>query len=123
MRKLLWAAAATVALIATLPLVAAAHHGWSWTTDGNIQLTGIIKTAKLGLPHGVLQVDAEGDVWTVEVGQPWRNARAGLKPGDLAVGVELRIIGQPSADPSKRRMKAERIYIGKALYNLYPGRD
>lgn len=103
--------------------VALAHHGWSWTTGGNIELTGIIKSAKLGNPHGVLEVDAEGDVWTVEVGQPWRNARAGLKPGDLAVGVELRIVGEPSTDIKDRLMKAERIYIGSKEHNLYPDRD
>ena len=100
-----------------------AHHGWSWTTGGNIDLFGIIKTAQLGNPHGVLQVDAEGDVWTVQVGQPWRNERAGLKDGDLAVGVEIRIIGQPSVAPSRRLMKAEKLFLGKREYNLYPGRD
>jgi len=102
---------------------ALAHHGWSWTTGGNIDLIGIIKTVQLGNPHGVLRVDAEGDVWTVQVGQPWRNERAGLKDGDLAVGVEIRIIGQPSDNPSRRLMKAEKLFLGKQEYNLYPGRD
>ncbi|MGI9386352.1 MAG: DUF6152 family protein [Methyloligellaceae bacterium] len=99
-----------------------AHHGWKWTTGKNIELIGIIKEARLGNPHGILKVDAEGDVWTVEVGQPWRNKRAGLKPGDLSKGVEVRIIGEPSADISKRRMKAERLFIGKQKYELYPNR-
>ena len=103
--------------------VALAHHGWSWTTGGNIELIGIIKSAKLGNPHGVLKVDAEGELWTVEVGQPWRNERAGLKPGDLDPGVEVRIVGEPAADIKAKRMKAERIYLGKRTYNLYPGRD
>lgn len=31
-----------------------AHHGWRWTADGNFELTGIIKSARLGNPHGVL---------------------------------------------------------------------
>lgn len=100
-----------------------AHHGWRWTTGGNIELTGVVQKASLGMPHGVLHVDAEGEVWTVEVGQPWRNERAGLKPGDLAKGVEIKAVGEPSADPSKKRMKAERLYIGGREYNLYPGRD
>jgi len=100
-----------------------AHHGWSWTTGGNIELIGIIKSAKLGNPHGVLQVDAEGEVWTVEVGQPWRNERAGLKNGDLSEGVEIRIIGQPAADISQKLLKAERLYISGQEYNLYPNRD
>ena len=102
---------------------AVAHHGWSWTTGGNIELIGIISSVKLGNPHGVLKVDAEGDEWTVEVGQPWRNEDAGLKPGDLAEGVEIRIIGQPSKNIDDRLMKAERLYIGGTEYNLYPNRD
>ena len=43
-----------------------AHHGWRWTTGGNIELTGMITAARLGNPHGVLTVDAEGQVWRVE---------------------------------------------------------
>ena len=100
-----------------------AHHGWSWTTGDNIELVGIIREASLGMPHGTLQVDADGDVWTVEVGQPWRNERAGLRPVDLAEGVEIRIVGEPSADLSDRLMKAERLYIEGREFILYPDRD
>ena len=103
--------------------LASAHHGWSWTTGGNIDLTGVITSARLGNPHGVLEVDVEGAVWTLEVGQPWRNSRAGLKDGDLAKGVEIRAIGEPSADASKKRLKVERLFLGKREYILYPDRD
>ena len=123
MKKLLFAAAAFVVASLIQPVSGIAHHGWSWTTGGNIELTGIIRKVSLGMPHGILHVEAEGETWTVEVGQPWRNERAGLKPGDLAVGVELRAIGEPSADVSKKRMKAERLYLGKREYNLYPNRN
>ena len=102
---------------------ALAHHGWSWTTGGNIDLTGVIKTAKLGNPHGVLTVDVDGESWTVEVGQPWRNKRAGLQDGDLAEGVEIRAVGEPSDDASTKRMKAERLYLKGREYPLYPDRD
>ena len=103
--------------------MASAHHGWSWTTGGNIELVGIVTSVRLGNPHGRLEVDVEGEVWTVEVGQPWRNERAGLKDGDLAEGVEIRAIGQPAADTSDRRLKAERLFLGEREYNLYPNRD
>ena len=113
-----------LALGLTAPAVGAlAHHGWSWTTGGNIDLTGIIKTVRLGNPHGVLTIDVEGEEWTAEVGQPWRNERAGLKDGDLAVGVEIRVIGEPAADISERRVKVERLFLGKREYVLYPERD
>ena len=114
---------AAAALSAMLATGAAAHHGWSWTTGSNIELTGVVASARLGNPHGVLEVDAEGDVWTVEVGQPWRNARAGLEDSDFAVGTELTIEGEPSADVSARRMKAERVTIAGKVHELYPERS
>lgn len=120
--RLLTAAFLSVGLLLQSGL-ALAHHGWSWTSDGNIELTGVIQSARLGNPHGVLQVNADGEVWTVEVGQPWRNERAGLRDGDLSEGVEIRAIGQPSADGSEQRMKVERLFIGGQEYVLYPGRD
>ena len=113
-----------LALALLLPTgVTWAHHGWSWTTGGNIELIGIITTVRLGNPHGIVKVDVEGEVWTLEVGQPWRNERAGLKDGDLAEGVEIRAIGEPSADTSERRMKVERLFLDEREYILYPDRD
>jgi len=102
---------------------ALAHHGWRWAEDGNFELTGLIKTAKLGNPHGVLTIDAEGEIWTVEVGQPWRNERAGLTDDMLSVGREVTISGARSADPAEMKMKAERVIIDGKLHNLYPDRD
>ena len=113
----------TAGVLAALSVTALAHHGWTWTTGGNIDLIGIIKSAKLGNPHGVVKVDAEGEVWTVQVGQPWRNERAGLKPSDFAAGNEMRFIGEPSSDPKQKLMKAERIFIKDREYKLYPNRD
>jgi hypothetical protein len=102
---------------------ALAHHGWRWAEDGNFELTGIIKTSRLGNPHGVLTVDAEGEVWTVEVGQPWRNERAGLTDAMLAVGREVTISGARAAEAADKRVKAERVIIDGVLHNLYPERD
>lgn len=101
---------------------AIAHHGWRWTDDGEFELTGVITVAKLGNPHGVLTVDAEGEVWTVEVGQPWRNDAAGLTDAMLAPGQEITARGQRSANPDERVMKAERIVIGDTVHDLYPER-
>lgn len=117
------AAALCLGVAASLAIPALAHHGWRWTTGKNIELTGVIREARLGNPHGVLTVDAEGESWQVEVGQPWRNERAGLKDGDLAPGVEATFIGEPSANIEDRLMKAERIVISGRSYDLYPGRD
>jgi hypothetical protein len=99
------------------------HHGWSWTTGENIELTGVIKNVRLGNPHGILEVEVGGELWTIEVGQPWRNERAGLKDGDLAEGVEIKLIGEPAADKSDKRLKVERLFLGGREYILYPERE
>jgi hypothetical protein len=102
---------------------ALAHHGWAWTTGKNVELTGLIKRVRLGNPHGLLEVEVGGERWTFEVGQPWRDERAGLKDGDLAEGVTIRVIGEPAADPSDKRLKVERLFLGDREYKLYPKRD
>ena len=116
--------AALLALGLIVPAGAAlAHHGWAWTTGDNVELIGVIEEARLGNPHGLLDVGVDGETWTVEVGQPWRNERAGLKDGDLAPGVEIRAIGEPAADPAEKRLKAERLFLGEREFILYPERD
>jgi hypothetical protein len=110
-------------LTAALGRAALAHHGWRWTEDGNFELTGVITAARLGNPHGILEVDAEGEAWIVEVGQPWRNARAGLTDEMLVEGVEIMVSGARSADHAENRVKAERVTIDSILYELYPDRD
>jgi hypothetical protein len=115
--------AAGVLMSSTLAGAAFAHHGWRWAEDGNFELTGVITEAKLGNPHGLLTLDAEGEAWVVEVGQPWRNERAGLTDDMLAPGVELTASGARSADHSQNLMKAERVIIDGSTYDLYPERD
>lgn len=116
---------ATLAVISMLLLSnhVAAHHGWSWTSGANIELTGVITNVRLGNPHGRLKVDVNGETWLIEVGQPWRNERAGLKDGDLAKGVEIRIIGEPSEDIEEKRLKAVKLFLGDREYILYQERE
>lgn len=99
-----------------------AHHGWRWTEDGKFELTARVEKAVLGNPHGVLTMDADGSKWLVEVGQPWRNAQAGLTDAMLAKGATLTIVGKRSADAKEQRMKAERIVIDGKKFDLYPER-
>lgn len=106
-----------------MPAAVRAHHGWNWTTGENIELTGVITEAELGNPHGVVKLRTEDAVWTVEVGQPWRNDRAGLARDALAKGVTLTVIGEPSADRNEKLIKAERLRIDGRTYELYPDRD
>lgn len=112
-----------VALAALATGAARAHHGWEWAEAGNSELTGTVVAARLGNPHGELTLDVSGASWVVEVGQPWRNERAGLKDEMLAKGAKLTVAGHRHADPKKRVFKAERIMIDGKKYDLYPDRD
>ena len=109
-----------LAAVAAAPVFA--HHGWRWTDGGRFELTGVVTHAQLGNPHGVLTIDADGELWAVEVGQPWRNERAGLTDDFLSVGTEMIVIGERHADPNELRMKAEAIVIAGETYPLYPER-
>jgi hypothetical protein len=112
---------AAIAIAASMP--ALAHHGWAWAEDVNSELTGVIVAAKLGNPHGELTLDVSGVKWVVEVGQPWRNERAGLKDEMLVKGVKLKVSGHRHIDPKKNVFKAERVFIDGKKFDLYPDRD
>ncbi|NSX54140.1 DUF6152 family protein [Parasulfitobacter algicola] len=109
-------------LLAVVALPALAHHGWRWTDSGDFELTGVIADARLGNPHGIVTITANGETWTAEVGQPWRNERAGLTDAMFATGTELTILGERSADPAQLVVKAEAIIIAGETYLLYPER-
>lgn len=115
--------ALATAVAVTVAASASAHHGWRWAEDDNFELTGKVTEARLGNPHGLLTVESDGETWTVEVGQPWRNERAVLTDAKLQPGTELTAIGHRSSDAAQTLMKAERIVIGGETYNLYPDRD
>ena len=102
--------------------VAIAHHGWGWASDQEFVLTGKVVSVKLGNPHGEVTLDAEGGKWLVEVGQPWRNERAGLTANLLSVGRIVTVHGHRSVKQNERLMKAERVVIDGKSYNLYPDR-
>lgn len=114
------AAALFLAILPAAPL--AAHHGWGWATDEEFRLAGTVTQVHHGNPHGTMLLATRGGTWTVEIGQPWRNARAGLTRQLLRPGTRLLVHGHRSARKNERLMKAERIVIGQKSYNLYPDR-
>jgi hypothetical protein len=112
--------AGVAGLLTTSPI--SAHHGWAWATDQQFEITGRITRVKLGNPHGELMLDVKGEQWEAEIGQPWRNKRAGLTDKLLKSGVEVTISGHRAKDPKIKVVKAERVIIAGKVYNLYPDR-
>lgn len=120
LRSLVLPAFLTIAL--GLPVGALAHHGWGWATDEEFEITGEITAVRLGNPHGEITLNVDGESWLAEVGQPWRNERAGLTTEMLAVGRTITIHGHRSARPGEKLIKAERVVMDGQDYNLYPDR-
>jgi hypothetical protein len=112
-----------VAVLGLMSQVASAHHGWGWATDEEFEISGKIVNVRLGNPHGEVTVDAQGEKWLVEVGQPWRNQRAGLTDDMFSVGRMITVHGHRSAKQGERLVKAERVIIDGKSYNLYPDRE
>lgn len=105
-----------------LPATLLAHHGWGWATGEEFEITGVIVEVRLGNPHGEVDLMVDDQVWVIEVGQPWRNEKAGLTD-KLIKGTTMTVHGHRSAKESERLVKAERVVIDTRDYNLYPSRE
>jgi hypothetical protein len=117
-------AAIALAVLVAIPAFASAHHGWRWATDEEFEITGEVTATNLGEPHGqVVIVTEEGDEWLIQVGQPWRNRRAGLSNELLAEGTVITVHGHRSAREDELVVKAERVEIDEESYILYPDRE
>jgi hypothetical protein len=110
------------AVMGTAGQDAQAHHGWRWALDEDFEITGTITAVRLGNPHGELTLDVDGQIWRAEIGQPWRNERAGLTAELLREGTQVTIHGKRSANLDQLLVKAERVEIDGTTYDLYPGR-
>ena len=123
-KKILCTLTLLVLIIGTVwPQGLMAHHGWGWATDQEFEITGRITTVNLGNPHGELTLEVENEKWIVEVGQPWRNERAGLTTELLSVGRIITVHGHRSARAGERLVKAERVMVDGRDYDLYPDRE
>jgi hypothetical protein len=109
-------------LATTLAATAWAHHGWSWTVEEQSELTGTIQEIFLGNPHAVLSVEAADGLWTVELAPPRATRASGFDENAAKVGDEVTAIGNRSADPNEKRMKAVRIIVNGKTFDVYPDR-
>ena len=122
-----WIALASVcclvglATIVTVPAIA--HHGWAWAVDEQTELKGTIQEISMAPPHPTLRVaDTDGAVWQVDLGNPNQTARSGFTAKSANPGDAITVLGNRHRDETKRHMKAVRITVGEAQYDLYPDR-
>ena len=110
-----------VAAGAALP--AAAHHGWNWAEEAQIELKGTVRSVSMAPPHPSLQVAAaDGVVWLVDLGNPNQTERAGFTAASARAGDAIVVLGNRSLDKSRMHMKAVRITVAGKTFDIYPER-
>lgn len=109
-------------LAATAAVPALAHHGWAWAEEEFSELTGTVRSVFVGNPHARLELEVEGEVWTVELAPPAATERAGFSEDAVATGEEATVVGHRSRDANERVFKAVRVVVGDETYDVYPRR-
>lgn len=106
-----------------LSAAALAHHGWSWAMSEQTELKGTINEISMAPPHPTLRVtDTDGVRWQIDLGNPSQTQRSGFKADSAKPGDAITVLGNKHKDPEKKQMKAVRITIGDAKYDMYPER-
>ncbi len=116
--------ALTIGIFAgTLSGTALAHHGWSWYTNGEFSLTGVITEEHFGNPHDRLTIEADGEMWNIVLSTPSRSRRADFGDDNVSIGDTVTAFGHRHADGATFEMKTERLKVGETLFDLYPNRS
>ena len=105
-----------IGMLASLPAIALAHHGWSeYDSEKPLKLTGKILASGYEHPHGRVRLETPGKTWDVVLAPPSRMERRGLPPEQLQPGGEASVEGYPNRDKPEE-MRAERITVrGKTV--------
>jgi hypothetical protein len=112
-----------LAVLASLPVAALAHHSFAVFFDGSksITLTGVVTQFKFVNPHGliVLQVknkDGVAEEWKVETNSPSILRRRGWAPDSLTAGETVTIDGWPGRNDSHyARLRAAKRANGEPI--------
>ncbi len=111
-------------LLATLPLAAAAHHGWGWTQEQESRLAGTIQSISFGNPHMHLQLrDADGALWEVDLSPPIVAAPSGFSAEHARAGDRASVTGHRARDMAVRGFKGETITVRGRTFDVYPQRE
>lgn len=104
MKRNIFAALVTSAVLLTAAVPALAHHSSAMFDEKNtVTLTGVVKQWDYTNPHSWLYVDvtgADGKVvtWGFEAEGPTTLTRGGIKKSDLPPGTKITITGNPMKD-------------------------
>jgi hypothetical protein len=108
---------------AALSTPTAAHHGWEGYLDEEFALTGVVESANLGGPHGLIRLRVGRQTWDVVLAPPPRTPRAGLALAAVPNGTTVTARGHRHRNPRTLEMKTERLVVGNRTFDLYPERS
>ena len=103
---------AAAALIAAIPAVAYAHHGWSSYDESKpITLTGPLQQVSWSNPHATARIAWQGKPWDVVLAPVSRMEARGLTAGEIDKGQRVTITGYARKDGTAE-MRLERLKVG-----------
>ncbi|HEX4884225.1 MAG TPA: DUF6152 family protein [Casimicrobiaceae bacterium] len=106
------------ALLAAVPLAAAAHHGWSeYDASTTLTLTGAVEQSGYEHPHGHVTLTSQGRRWTAVLAPPSRMDNRGLAREMLKAGTTVTVVGYPNRSKPDE-LRAERITVGGKTVEL-----
>ena len=107
-----------LALLATAPALALAHHGWSeYDASQTLTLTGAVEQSSYEHPHGYVMLAAAGKRWTAVLAPPSRMDNRGLSREMLKPGTTVTVVGYANRTKPEE-MRAERISVGGKTVEL-----
>ena len=96
-------------ILAALPAVALAHHGWSsYDANKTIELTATLGNVQWANPHGSATVRYQGKDWHVVLAPVARMEARGLTRAMLGPKQKVTLVGYPRSDGTPE-MRIERV--------------
>lgn len=109
---------AAAVLLATLPVAALAHHGWSGYDETKpITVTGTLQDVVWGNPHGTAKITWQKKPWDVVLAPTSRMTARGLDAAAISKGQTVKLTGYPRRDGTAE-MRIERITVGETTVEL-----
>jgi hypothetical protein len=106
------------ALLAAVPAIALAHHGWSsYDADKTITHTAALRSVTWGNPHGTAKVVYQRKVWDVILAPTPRMEARGLQRAMLGPRGRVTLVGYPRKDGAAE-MRIERVIVGGKTVEL-----